>query len=149
VQYSITFDALLVGHDAGVTSLTWRPSRSDTEPVPVLLSTSVDSSVILWSQSTVQTGSNGETTSLWVNQQRFGDVGGQRLGGFVGGVWCNNGSDALAWGWGGGWRRWTCTTDDPFIGNQLWEERGAVSGHRGAVSGLNWSNNGEYIVSAG
>jgi hypothetical protein len=94
-KYSITFDALLVGHESGVTSLSWRPG-GPTATSPVLLSTSTDSSLILWSPF----------DSLWVNRNRFGDIGGQRLGGFVGGLWNTNGEEILAWGWNGGWRRW-------------------------------------------
>src|SRR6266568_3783079 len=82
-QFSVTFDALLVGHEAGVTSLCWRVS---IHPTPTLLSTSTDSSLILWSPSSVINPSNEESSSIWINRQRFGDVGGQRLGGFVGGL---------------------------------------------------------------
>ncbi|KIM46249.1 hypothetical protein M413DRAFT_16963 [Hebeloma cylindrosporum] len=121
-QFSVTFDALLVGHEAGVTSLSWRESVHQT---PTLLSTSTDSSVILWSPSSV-TSPNNESSSIWINKQRFGDVGGQRLGGFLGGLWANSGKDVLAWGWAG-----------------------AISGHSGPIKGLDWSPDGSYIISAG
>ncbi|KAH9179985.1 WD40 repeat-like protein [Lactarius sanguifluus] len=129
-QFSITFDALLVGHEAGVTSLAWRPSNT-------LLSTSTDSSLILWSPVSVPSGQNSSPSSLWINQQRFGDVGGQRLGGFVGGVWIT-GSEVLAWGWSGGWRRWRS-------GRKLAQSQGTP----GPVKGIAWSPDGEYLISAG
>nr|GAT54077.1 predicted protein [Mycena chlorophos] len=75
------------------------------------------------------------------SQQRFGDVGGQRLGGFVGGLWAQNGSEALAWGWSGGWRRWRCAND-------AWSEVAAITGHSGPVKSLDWSPDGEYLISA-
>ncbi len=53
-MFSVTFDALLVGHDAGITSLSWRP-QTTAPSSPTLLSTSTDSSLILWSPSTVLT----------------------------------------------------------------------------------------------
>jgi elongator complex protein 2 len=87
-------------------------------------------------------------TSLWINRQRFGDVGGQRLGGFVGGIWADNGNEVMAWGWSGGWRRWRCV---PSSGNQPveeWTEVGAITGHSAPVIGLAWSPNGEYLASA-
>lgn len=150
-QFTITFDALLVGHEAGVTSLSWRPS-SPEYPEPTLLSTSTDSSLILWSPSTILTSSQDTSTTLWINRHRFGDVGGQRLGGFVLGLWSRDGKEALGCGWSGGWRRWACLpvnvdSEGPRI--EQWQELGAISGHGGAVRGLSWSPNGEYLISTG
>ncbi|KIP12875.1 hypothetical protein PHLGIDRAFT_61192 [Phlebiopsis gigantea 11061_1 CR5-6] len=119
--FTVMFDALLVGHEAGITSLSWRP-RSAAYPEPTLLSTSTDSSIILWSPSTVLGSSHHGTTSLWINSQRFGDVGGQRLGGFVGGLWAHGSSED-------------------------WTEVGAITGHSAPVRGLAWSPNGEYLAS--
>ncbi|KAG6890269.1 hypothetical protein C0992_002535 [Termitomyces sp. T32_za158] len=146
-QYSITFDALLVGHEAGVTSLAWKPQSIHSEPT--LLSTSTDSSVILWSPSTVVASTKEGSTSIWINRHRFGDIGGQRLGGFVGGAWARNGEEALAWGWAGSWRRWKCITPAKITHEEVWLEVGAISGHNGPVKGLDWSPAGTYLLSAG
>ena len=108
----------------------------------MLLSTSVDSSVILWAPESFRTGIVEQDTTLWVNKQRFGDVGGQRLGGFVGGMWAECGIDAMAWGWNGGWRRWACFMGEP----ETWVEVPAFTGHAGPVHGLNWSPNGDYLI---
>ncbi|GJE84599.1 WD40 repeat-like protein [Phanerochaete sordida] len=145
--FSVTFDALLVGHEAGVTALAWRPS-SPAYPEPTLLSTSTDSSAILWSPAAVP-GAPGApgATSLWINRTRFGDVGGQRLGGFVLGAWARAGGDVLACGWAGGWRRWRCTASSGARG-EAWAEAGAVGGHAAPVRGLVWSPRGEYLASA-
>lgn len=146
-QYSITFDALLIGHEAGVTSLSWRLS---TRPeIPTLLSTSTDSSLILWSPAAIRSSSENGTSSIWISRQRFGDVGGQRLGGFVGGLWARGGDEALAWGWSGGWRRWRCTSSSGKHADEVWEEIGAITGHNGPVKSLDWSPKGEYLISAG
>ncbi|KAG6817432.1 hypothetical protein H0H87_008600 [Tephrocybe sp. NHM501043] len=145
-QYSITFDALLIGHEAGVTSLAWKPSSADS--AATLLSTSTDSSVILWSPSTVVAPTKEGSTSIWINRQRFGDIGGQRLGGFVGGAWAKHGGEALAWGWSGGWRRWSCIPAKVAHG-EVWAESGAVSGHNGPVKGIDWNPTGNYLLSAG
>lgn len=145
-QFSLTFDALLVGHEAGITSLSWRPDGEGDREL-TLLSTSTDSSLILWSPSTIISTAQGDASSLWINRQRFGDVGGQRLGGFVGGIWSRGGADALAWGWSGGWRRWRCTSTDTNEA-EVWKEIGAVTGHNGPVRGITWSPQGEYLISA-
>lgn len=147
LQFSVTFDALLVGHEAGLTSLHWRPKSSPTS-TPTLLSTSTDSSLILWTPSNVGASSTRGGSSIWINYQRFGDVGGQRLGGFIGGLWANKGSEALAWGWSGGWRRWICNKVSKRE-EEHWVEIGAVTGHSGPVKGIDWSVNGDYLVSTG
>ncbi|EEB96975.1 hypothetical protein MPER_03797, partial [Moniliophthora perniciosa FA553] len=141
--YSITFDALLIGHEAGVTSISWQSTKDAS--TPALLSTSTDSSVIIWSPSAVITHSGDTSASIWINRQRFGDVGGQRLGGFVSGLWKENGKEVMAWGWSGGWRRWQCVNE----GEDTWEEVGAIGGHSGHVKDLDWSPNGAYVISAG
>ncbi|EIN10688.1 WD40 repeat-like protein [Punctularia strigosozonata HHB-11173 SS5] len=145
LHYYITFDALLIGHEAAVTSLSWQPPTYDRSP-PTLLSSSTDSSVILWSPSSML--AYGDTQSIWINRQRFGDVGGQRLGGFVGGLWAKNGSEVLAWGWSGGWRRWQNSSTASGHKNELWREIGAVTGHGGPVHGIDWSPGGEYLLSS-
>ncbi|KIY73702.1 WD40 repeat-like protein [Cylindrobasidium torrendii FP15055 ss-10] len=145
-QYSITFDALLVGHEAGVTSLQWRTSSASDKPS--LLSSSTDSSVIIWSPATIMSGNQDESTAIWINVQRFGDVGGQRLGGFIGALWAGHGEEVLAWGWSGGWRRWKSsgrTTGTP----ERWAEVHAISGHSGPVKSLSWSPNGKFLVTTG
>ncbi|KAM5535687.1 hypothetical protein V8D89_010674 [Ganoderma adspersum] len=147
--FSVTFDALLIGHDAGITSLSWRPQATASNS-PTLLSTSTDSSLILWSPSTVLTSANDGTT-LWINRQRFGDVGGQRLGGFVGGLWAAEGRDAMSWGWNGGWRRWRCHSPQEGMSENAieeWSEVGAITGHRAPVRSISWSPQGEYLISS-
>ncbi|KAF8450443.1 WD40-repeat-containing domain protein [Boletus edulis BED1] len=152
-QYAVTFDALLIGHEAGVTSLAWAPSGPASAASPqTLLSSSTDSSLILWSPSQIlHSASSRDATagSIWINRQRFGDVGGQRLGGFVGGLWTRTtqGDEVLGWGWNGGWRRWRSV--QATGGTTQWREIGAISGHSGPVKDLDWSPAGEYIISVG
>lgn len=125
----------MIGHDAGITSVAWNPLVTP----PVLLSTSVDSSVILWSPTTIG-GATDESSKLWTNHHRFGDVGGQRLGGFVGGTWLGS-SELCAWGWNGGFRRWGHLETEG-------EEFQAITGHADGVHGISWNASGEYFITA-
>jgi elongator complex protein 2 len=77
-RYNITLEALLMGHEAGVTNITWSPSPTD----PLLLSTSSDNSIILWTPSSNSTAKDG----IWVPEQRFGATAGRGLG-FHGPMW--------------------------------------------------------------
>lgn len=137
--FSVSLDALLVGHEAGITSLSWSASSLQTE-TPCILSTSIDSSLILWSPS-----SSVDDDSLWIIKQRLGDLGGQRLGGFVGGLWTSEGNCALAYGWNGCWRRWYLTDQTSY----QWTEGIAVTGHNDEVRGITWCPTGEYLLSTG
>ncbi|QRW04945.1 elongator complex protein 2 [Ceratobasidium sp. AG-Ba] len=132
--YSLAFDALLVGHEASVNSVAWRPGSSSSSLQ--LLSSSTDASLIVW--ESIDSGAG----AIWGSVQRFGDVGGQRAGGFVGALWIGSG-DIAGWGWGGGWRRWKRAEGEA----EAWTETNAPTGHNAPVKGLAWSPKGEYIVS--
>ncbi|KAG2029002.1 hypothetical protein BDR03DRAFT_988044 [Suillus americanus] len=101
--------------------------------------------------SIVSTAYSSSTSSIWINIQCFSYVGGQHLGGFTGGLWSNGGAKAMAWGWSGGWRWWSCIRSDSHGGaaGDEGEEVGVISGHSGAVKGLDWSPKGDYLVSVG
>lgn len=148
-QYSLTFDALLAGHEAGVTSVSWQPGKSNK--TPTLLSTSTDSSLILWSPSDGASSSTAVNGSLWMNRQRFGDVGGVKPGGFVGGLWARDGKEVLGFGWNGSWRRWRDTSPSPSgndaIQVESWVETPAILGHNASVRGLAWDPEGNCLIS--
>ena len=148
-QYTLTFDALLIGHEAGVTSVAWRPvqvhspSNEISNSPPTLLSTSTDSSLILWSPTSHSTAASAGSPSVWTNRQRFGDVGGVKAGGFVGGLWAGRGMQVVGWGWNGSWRRWGATSDTELE----WTEMGGVGGHQGPVRGVTWDPTGRFLLS--
>jgi hypothetical protein len=81
-----------------------------------------------------------------MNRQRFGDIGGVKPGGFVGGLWARDGRDVLGWGWNGCWRRWRDLSEYGSEGEN-WVEVPAVLGHNAPVKGLAWDPNGDYLMS--
>lgn len=133
-RYNITLEALLMGHEAGVTNITWSPSPTD----PLLLSTSSDNSIILWTPSSNSTARDG----IWVPEQRFGATAGRGLG-FHGPMWSTDGKSVMATGWNGGLERWT------EVEKGVWEPRSGLSGHFGSVESCVWAPNGDYLLSVG
>lgn len=65
----------------------------------------------------------------------------------MGGLWSNDGFNVLAFGWSGGWRRWSCI--DRSQEDETWSESGAITGHSGPVKDVSWSPDGKYMISAG
>lgn len=136
--------------------MTWAPSTpASASSLQTLLSSSTDSSLMQWTPSQIlhsALSSDATAGSIWINRQRFGDVGGQRLGGFVGGLWAKTtqGDEIIGWGWNGGWRRWrSVQAARGDLDTAQWREIGAISGHSGPVKDLGWSPAGEYVISVG
>jgi elongator complex protein 2 len=80
------------------------------------------------------------TTSLWLPQERFGDLTGTGAG-FFGASWGQDGRSVLAHDWGGSIRVWSLgdgTSWQPAIG---------VSGHFSEVRSLDWEPEGNFVVS--
>lgn len=135
-RYNITLEALLIGHEAGVTNVAWSPPTASSDPV--LLSTSSDNSLILWTPSTSSTAKDG----IWVPEQRFGATAGRGLG-FHGPMWSPDGKTVMATGWSGGLERWT------EVEQGVWEPKSGLSGHFGSVESCVWAQNGDYLLSVG
>lgn len=75
LSYAIILDAVLLGHDGWVYSVHW--SKSIMDDRLQLLSSSIDKTLIIWSQQDGDTG-------VWMETVRVGEVGGNALG-FYGG----------------------------------------------------------------
>ena len=137
--YSISFDALLLGHEDWVYSVAWASASE-----PRLLSASADGSLSIWELD--------EDSGIWVAETRLGELGGQKgattatgsSGGFWTGLWLpSEGKDAVAClGRTGSWRVWTRSPD-----SFSWDTKWGVSGHVGSVNGIAWSTGGGYLLS--
>ncbi|EEY14057.1 elongator complex protein [Verticillium alfalfae VaMs.102] len=113
--FSITFEALLLGHEDWIYSAKW--FRSETEqggggggggtnrPLQ-LLSTSADNSLAIWEAD--------PASGIWVSMVRLGDISREKgattatgsIGGFWTGLWAPDGQSVVCLGRTGSWRRW-------------------------------------------
>lgn len=147
-RLAVSLDALLLGHDAWVTGVRWQRSESEA-PAAVLVSSSVDHSVIVWSPRAGYpwcTFSKTEAShAMWLPIHRLGDVGSAH-GGFLGVHWspAHVKPCVLAYDRQGAIHVWSLETDA-----LKWEPLGAVSGHAGAAHGLAWEPCGDYLLSTG
>lgn len=133
-RYSITLEALLIGHENGITNLHWSPT-----PSPHLLSTASDNSIIIWTPSSSPSNSlSEESDGIWIPAHRFGALGGRGLS-FFGALWGPRAESVLASGWNGGWERWVLGSG--------WEPKVGLNGHWEDVEDIQWSPNGEYLLS--
>lgn len=136
--WSITFEALLMGHEDWVYAAAWRPGTLQ------LLSASADSSLGVWAPE-VESG-------VWVTTSRLGEIsdvkGASTATGSVGGLWTGlwspDGGSIVAFGKTGSWRVWRCVD-----GGDRWLQEVGVSGHVKDVMGCSWGKEGAYLLSTG
>lgn len=133
-NYNITLEALLIGHEAGLTNVHWSPS-----PSPVLLSSAADNSLIIWSPTEGASGSESRD-GIWVPEHRFGAFGGRGLA-FFGAVWGPGGDSVVATGWTGGVERWVRSAT-----RAGWDAAPGVTGHYGSVRSVAWDPRGDYLL---
>ncbi|BEJ12446.1 hypothetical protein CspHIS471_0209060 [Cutaneotrichosporon sp. HIS471] len=131
-RFNITLEALLVGHESGLTNVSWSHAES-----PRLLSSASDNSMVIWSPTDGEHGRDG----IWVPEHRFGAFGGRGLS-FFGAVWAANDEAVIATGWTGGVERWMRRGDG-------WETSPGTSGHYGTVRSVAWDPAGDYLLSTG
>ncbi|KAI1618048.1 elongator complex protein 2 [Exophiala viscosa] len=137
-KYSITFEALLLGHEDWVYSAAWSPKTS----TPQLLTASADGSLSVWESDPV--------SGIWISISRLGEISGQKgattatgsSGGFWTGLWSPNGEMVTCLGRTGSWRLWQYNAE-----SQFWTQKYAVSGHINSVNGIIWSPDGSYLLS--
>ncbi|EPS41870.1 hypothetical protein H072_4186 [Dactylellina haptotyla CBS 200.50] len=136
-KYSVTFEALLIGHEDWVYNVSWKKIEGRI----CLLSSSADNSLSIWETD--------ETSGIWVCTSRLGEASGMKgsstatgsTGGFWTGLWAPNGKQVVSFGKSGGWRRWV----DGGEGD--WRQQDAVTGHVREVTGLAWEKGGRYLLS--
>ncbi|KAF2710061.1 WD40 repeat-like protein [Pleomassaria siparia CBS 279.74] len=137
-KYSITFEALLLGHEDWIYTASWRQRDGKLQ----LLSTSEDNSLAMWESD--------PTSGVWVCTMRLGEISAQKgsttatgsAGGFWIGLWSPDGNSVVSLGRTGSWRMWTYMPSE-----DIWAQQVAITGHTKEVKGVCWSRNGSYLLS--
>jgi len=137
-SYSLTFEALLLGHDDWIYTISW---RFDNELVQ-LLSASADNSLAIWQSE--------ENSGVWVCTTRLGEISAQKgsttatgsTGGFWIGLWSPNGDSLVSLGRTGSWRLWNYDRDQT-----RWVQGIGITGHTKSVADVAWSRDGSYLLS--
>ncbi len=115
---AVSLEALLMGHEEAVTSLTWRPQRRELSGSdnPCLLSSSMDRTILLWMEEGYsEVGDDGEVSGgIWTPISRVGSAGGilggslgASLMGFVDAAFSPDASRIVGHGYGGSIHFWT------------------------------------------
>jgi elongator complex protein 2 len=138
-DYSVTFEALLLGHEDWIYSAKW---NTRTDGTLQLLSTSADNSLAIWESDA--------SSGIWVSMVRLGEISREKgattatgsTGGFWTGVWAPDGSAVACLGRTGSWRCWEYVADE-----DAWKPFIPVTGHTRAVTGVSWSGDGTYLLS--
>ncbi|KAJ4305716.1 Elongator subunit elp2 [Kalmusia sp. IMI 367209] len=139
-KYSVTFEALLLGHEDWIYTASWRHRAGKLQ----LLSTSEDNSLAIWEADS--------TSGVWVCITRLGEISAQKgstsatgsAGGFWIGLWSPDGNSVVSLGRTGSWRRWTYSSTE-----DMWAQQVAITGHVREVKGLSWSRDGTYLLTTG
>lgn len=139
-DFSVTFEALLLGHEDWIYSAKWHTHENGKKLQ--LLSTSADNSLSIWEADA--------TSGIWVSMTRLGEISREKgattatgsTGGFWTGLWSPDGSSVACLGRTGSWRRW-----EHDVSADTWKPCVAVTGHTKAVTGISWSKRGDYLLS--
>jgi elongator complex protein 2 len=138
LDFSTTFEALLLGHEDWIYSTRWRSSGSKLQ----LLSASADNSLAIWEPD--------GTTGVWVTIARLGEISAEKgsttatgsTGGFWAGLWSPSGETVVCLGRTGSWRLWNHISQQ-----DRWIQDVGISGHTRSVTGIAWSKGGDYVLS--
>ncbi|KAB8291590.1 hypothetical protein EYC80_006390 [Monilinia laxa] len=142
LDFSATFEALLLGHEDWIYSTRWLSPKLTSNQKPQLLSASADNSLAIWEPDT--------HTGVWVTVARLGEISAEKgsttatgsTGGFWTGLWSPSGSTVVCLGRTGSWRLW-----NHDVSSDRWAQATAISGHVKPVMGIAWSKDGSYLLS--
>lgn len=137
-NYTLTFEALLLGHDDWIFAAKWNHNEENLQ----LLTASADSSLAIWESDA--------SSGVWICTTRLGEISAQKgsttatgsAGGFWTGLWSPDGRSVVSLGKTGSWRLWTHDRDQ-----DRWMQGLGISGHVRDVKGVAWAKDGSYLLS--
>lgn len=147
-KHSITFEALLIGHEDWIYTARWfsdddaSKTTTITSTGPRLLTASADNSLAIWEQDT--------DSGIWACSARLGEISAQKgstsatgsTGGFWIGLWSSDGKTVVSLGRTGSWRAWNYVS-----ASDRWIQAVGVSGHVKQVKDVAWSRDGSFLLS--
>jgi elongator complex protein 2 len=139
-KYSVTFEALLLGHEDWIYTASWRHREGKLQ----LLTTSEDNSLSIWESDAA--------SGVWVCITRLGEISAQKgstsatgsAGGLWIGLWAPDGNSVVALGRTGSWRKWSYSSE-----TDMWAQQVAITGHVREAKGVCWSRDGSYFLTTG
>ncbi|CAG7946211.1 unnamed protein product [Penicillium salamii] len=137
-KFSITFEALLFGHEDWIYTTAWNPNSERQQ----LLSASADNTITIWEQD--------QASGVWMSTERMGEISVQKgsttatgsAGGFWIGLWSPDGKQVVSLGRTGSWRVWQQESD-----SDLWVQKFGITGHVRSSNGVQWDPTGGYLLS--
>ncbi|PWW80446.1 WD40 repeat-like protein [Tuber magnatum] len=141
--WSVTFEALLMGHEDWIYTAVWRPQTMDGSGLR-LLSTSADNSLSIWAPE--------ESSGIWLTTSRLGEIsdykGASTATGSAGGLWMGlwgpDGKAVVTLGKTGSWRLWKHNSQEG-----RWVQSVGIGGHVKEAMGCSWERTGGYLLSTG
>lgn len=154
--YSVTFEALLLGHEDWIYSARWtsfNASGSEAQSQLRLLTASADNSLAVWEADAA--------SGIWVTTARLGELSKEKgattatgsVGGFWAGLWSPSGKEVVTLCRTGSWRRWKLSAvqdsedSEASAEERIWIQAVGVAGHVAPVTGVAWSRDGAYLLS--
>ncbi|THY83962.1 WD40 repeat-like protein [Aureobasidium pullulans] len=139
-KHSITFEALLIGHEDWIYTARWF-TKNVEDATPQLLSSSADNSLAMWER---------DADGFWTCATRLGEISAQKgsttatgsTGGFWIGLWSPSGQTVVSLGRTGSWRMWSYDNKE-----DRWLRELGISGHVRSVKDVAWSNDGTQLMS--
>jgi elongator complex protein 2 len=139
-KHSVTFEALLIGHEDWIYTARWF-TKTGQDSAPQLLTASADNSLAMWER---------DADGFWTCATRLGEISAQKgsttatgsTGGFWIGLWSPSGNTVVSLGRTGSWRAWSYNTTE-----DRWLRELGISGHVRAVKDIAWSNDGTQLIS--
>ncbi|XP_075265418.1 uncharacterized protein LOC142357762 [Convolutriloba macropyga] len=133
-KFTVALEAVLVGHEDWVHSLSWEPCPGLSRAQLCLLSASMDRTMMLWRPDMAEPG-------VWMSEESVGDAGSSALG-YFGGVFSPCGHCIIAHGFSGALHLWK--RDD----QEQWQPQQALGGHFASVTDCHWVLGGDALISA-